>query len=125
MDDGAIFMPPSLETSVETSRGANARGGYAVPKAAPAPEVNQAVVPPRKTSDGEGHCCTRCDEEQEDAHYGEVCYSLLSYADDAECELHSISENFSAADPEDLPLLKHSLPEMLEQMFRCAQINDE
>ena len=28
-------------------------------------------------------------------------YSLLSYADDAESELQSISENFSAADPEE------------------------
>lgn len=124
MDDFA-FMPPSLETSVENSRSVNSRG-YAVPKVAPAPDVNQAVVPPRKASDGqEGHCCSRCDEEQEDAHYGEVCYSLLSYADDAESELQSISENFSAADPEDLPLLKHSLSEMLDQMSRCVGINDE
>lgn len=45
MDDFA-FMPPSLETSVENSRSVNSRG-YAVPKVAPAPDVNQAVVPPR------------------------------------------------------------------------------
>ena len=26
---------------------------------------------------------------------------------------------------QDRPLLKHSIPEMLDQMFRCARINDE
>eukprot|EP00434_Breviolum_minutum_P007057 symbB.v1.2.006227.t1/scaffold340.1/size245066/13 len=98
-----------------------------VPKSAPTAAPlqsgylgNQAVLPPQGAVEHH-HCC----DEEEDLHYAEVCYSLLSYAEDAESELQSISENFSFTDVEDLPLMKFKLSDLLTEMTRCAEVNDQ
>lgn len=63
------------------------------------------------------------DEDRQ--HYADVCYSLLSYKDDAEAELRYLAESFiGITDPHDRELLRPDLGiALLPEMRRCALAN--
>mmetsp|Transcript_30840 Transcript_30840/g.71227 ORF Transcript_30840/g.71227 Transcript_30840/m.71227 type:complete len:490 (-) Transcript_30840:15-1484(-) len=124
--------------SIQVPRTVPPREGY--PKAAarfPVPEASgSACVTPGAPGGAccQNQCCADSADGDSDAesdvtdhrHYADVCYSLLSYSDDADAELDSIEETFrSVVDPLDLALLKPPGIEVIPEMRKCAKINAE
>eukprot|EP00913_Durusdinium_trenchii_P034100 g31916.t2 len=62
--------------------------------------------------------------DEEDAHYKEVCYSLLSYAEDAASELMTIAETFHIPDPRDQAMMKLKVDDLMNEMKQCIVVND-
>ncbi|CAJ1368698.1 unnamed protein product [Effrenium voratum] len=140
-----VFVPPSLAESLAGtySSGLAGQAGYGLAGSrggclpnAQAPDTPHAALAAQATNSAHAahahehthdgtQCCGNEHDDADHRHYAEVCYSLMSYLDDAESELAMLEDMYSLMiDPHDQALMKLQSDDLLFEMARCAKAND-